>query len=72
MTFDSKTYHRLDMRRERAWDRGADAVMRLPPEKRIDAASELFERVYHDQIMRDTRRHTNLVALLGRINEASQ
>jgi hypothetical protein len=64
-------YMKEYMRKERAWDKGVEAVMRLPPAQRYDAAVQLHLRVHHDEIMRAHKYQTLFVELLTRLRSAS-
>lgn len=70
MPFDRTKYMGGYMRKERAWAKGAEAVMRLPPKERFNAAQELWGSIFHDEIVRDLKYQTALQELLGRIRQA--
>ena len=65
-----KTYMTPYMRKDRAWAKGVKAVMRLPPEQRLEAGSELWARVYHHEIMKKAKYQSKYTDLLRLIREA--
>ena len=63
-------YMKVYMRNDRAWRKGVEAIMRLPPEQRFEAAQELHGRLHHKDIHRVTKAQALFVELLRRIRTA--
>jgi hypothetical protein len=63
-------YSRYYMRKERAWRKGIEDIMRLRPGQRYDAAVQLHLRVHHEEIIRAHKYQTLFVELLERLRAA--